>query len=98
MQTFDQEVLYRIRDVVRITGHGRSTVYRDVAAGFFPAPVRLGQQSVAWRKSDLDKWIAARPVVEPRRRASKTKAGAGGSAAGLDAERTHKHGQHTRTP
>jgi prophage regulatory protein len=59
-----QEILYRIRDVVRISGLACSTIYRDINAGTFPRPVRLGQQSVAWRKSDLARWIAERPEVE----------------------------------
>ena len=60
-----QEILYRLRDVVNISGKGRSTIYRDIRAGEFPAPVRLGQQSVAWRKSAT--WIAGLTLAHQQR-------------------------------
>ncbi|HXG70376.1 MAG TPA: AlpA family phage regulatory protein [Gemmatimonadaceae bacterium] len=66
MHGIPQEVLYRLRDVVDITGRKRSTIYRAVAEGTFPRPVQLGPQSVAWRKSDLDRWIASRPITTAR--------------------------------
>lgn len=59
----NQERLYRLPDVIDITGRRRATIYADIASGTFPRPVQLGAQSVAWRKSDLDQWIASRPVV-----------------------------------
>jgi len=49
--------------VMRMTGLGRSTVYRLIAERKFPSPVRLGPRAVAWRSSDLDEWSEARPVV-----------------------------------
>jgi prophage regulatory protein len=64
----DQEIIYRQPDVITITGRGRATIYRDIAAGTFPAPVRLGEQSVGWRKSDVDEWIASRPRLTRARR------------------------------
>ena len=67
MQDTTQEVLYRLPDVERISGKKRSTIYRDMDQGVFPHPVQLGAQSVAWRKSDLDRWIASRPIVATRR-------------------------------
>jgi prophage regulatory protein len=60
----EQEVLYRLPAVIAITGRKRSALYKDIAAQKFPRPVRLGAQSVAWRKSDLDRWIASLPVAE----------------------------------
>jgi prophage regulatory protein len=61
--TIPQEVLYRLPNVIDITGRSRAAIYRDIAAGQFPRPVQLGTQSVAWRKSDLDRWIASRPTT-----------------------------------
>ncbi|MDP3086085.1 MAG: AlpA family phage regulatory protein [Rubrivivax sp.] len=49
--------------VMRMTGLGRSTIYRLIAERKFPSPVRLGPRAVAWRSSDLDVWSEARPVV-----------------------------------
>lgn len=54
-------LLARLPVVLKVTGLGRSTIYRLVADGSFPAPVRLGPRAVAWRWSDLDQWSRSRP-------------------------------------
>ena len=56
-------VFLRMPTVMRMTGLGRSTIYRLIADQKFPCPVRLGPRAVAWRRSDLDQWSEARPVV-----------------------------------
>jgi len=56
-------VFLRMRTVMRMTGLGRSTIYRLIADQKFPSPVRLGPRAVAWRRVDLDQWSEARPVV-----------------------------------
>lgn len=56
-------VFLRMPTVMRLTGLGRSTIYRLIADRKFPSPVRLGPRAVAWRRSDLDQWSEARPVV-----------------------------------
>jgi prophage regulatory protein len=55
-----QRVLARLPTVLKITGLGRSTIYRWIANGSFPSPVRLGPRAVAWRRSDLDRWTQSR--------------------------------------
>jgi prophage regulatory protein len=56
-------VFLRMPTVLRMTGLGRSTIYRLIADHKFPCPVRLGPRAVAWRRSDLDRWSEARPAV-----------------------------------
>lgn len=56
-------VFLRMATVMRMTGLGRSTIYRLIADQKFPSPVRLGPRAVAWRRSDLDRWSEARPAV-----------------------------------
>ncbi|MGY4828589.1 helix-turn-helix transcriptional regulator [Sphaerotilaceae bacterium SBD11-9] len=51
----------RMRTVMRLTGLGRSTIYRLVAEHHFPSPVRLGLRAVGWRRADIDRWSDARP-------------------------------------
>ena len=51
----------RMPMVVRITGLGRSTIYRLIAEKKFPGPVRVGDRAVAWRQADLDRWSEERP-------------------------------------
>ena len=50
----------RLPTVMQATGLGRSTIYRLVASGAFPAPVHLGPRAVAWRWADLDQWSESR--------------------------------------
>ena len=53
----------RLPTVIQATGLGRSTIYRLVARGAFPAPVHLGPRAVAWRWSDLDQWSGSRKAT-----------------------------------
>jgi len=50
----------RIGSVMRITGLGRSTIYRLMADDQFPHPVRLTKRVVGWRRADLERWGEAR--------------------------------------
>jgi prophage regulatory protein len=53
----------RIAVVMRLTGLGRSTIYRLMAEDAFPQPVRLTRRLIAWRRTDLDQWGDGRPKV-----------------------------------
>ena len=53
----------RMWAVTRMTGLGRSTIYRLVAQDKFPSPVRLANRAIAWRRTDLERWSEARPTV-----------------------------------
>ncbi|CAB3786499.1 helix-turn-helix transcriptional regulator [Paraburkholderia fynbosensis] len=52
--------LIRLREVRMRVGLGASTVYRYLAAGKFPRPVKIGGGRVAWLESEIDAWIASR--------------------------------------
>lgn len=56
-------LLLRLPAVMRLTGLGRSTIYRMVAERRFPTPVRITNRAVAWRRADLDQWSEARPAA-----------------------------------
>ena len=56
-------IFLRIGMVVRMTGLGRSTIYRLLADEQFPQPVRLTKRVIAWRRTDLERWSDARPSV-----------------------------------
>lgn len=45
-----------------ITGKSRSSVYRDIKAGTFPAPVKIGPRSIAWKSTDIADWVSSRPT------------------------------------
>ena len=60
----DRDRLFaRMSTVVRLTGLGRSTIYRLIAEEKFPSQVRIGARAVGWRWTDLEQWSAARPTI-----------------------------------
>ena len=52
-------------EVEAVTGLSRSAIYLKMRCGDFPVPIRLGPNSIAWRSSDIDEWIAALPLATP---------------------------------
>lgn len=56
-------VFLRLPTVMRVTGLGRSTIYRLMADQKFPCPVRLGPRAVAWRRCDIEAWSDDRPLA-----------------------------------
>ena len=50
----------RICEVLKRTGHSRSGLYAAVAAGQFPAPVKIGRRCSAWPESEVMAWQQAR--------------------------------------
>ncbi|MDQ2733761.1 MAG: AlpA family phage regulatory protein [Pseudomonadota bacterium] len=56
----------RLRDVLRETGLGRSTVYRMVAEHTFPAPVKLSRRAIGFFRSDVEQWFANRSSTSGR--------------------------------
>ncbi len=55
-----QDRLLRRTDVEFIVGLCKTSIYAAVKAGTFPAPVRVTDYAVAWRKSEVDAWLASR--------------------------------------
>lgn len=53
--------IIRLKNVLEQTGLGRSTLYKLVAAGAFPAQVSLGNsRSVGWVAEEVECWVQAR--------------------------------------
>jgi prophage regulatory protein len=57
----------RIGAVTAQTGLSISSVYRLMAAGQFPTPVKLGTGARGWLAHEIDQWLAEK--VEKRNRA-----------------------------
>lgn len=53
-------ILERLPQVRARTGLSRSEIYRRIALGEFPAPIKLGLRASAWSKQEIDAWIAER--------------------------------------
>lgn len=51
--------LERIASVCARTGLSRSSLYRLIRAGEFPAPVPLAGRTRAWSSVSVDDWIVA---------------------------------------
>jgi prophage regulatory protein len=58
-----EKALARRRQVEQLVQLSRSTIYAAVKAGTFPAPVRIGARAVAWRVSEVEQWLEARPLA-----------------------------------
>ena len=61
--------LMRRPEVQRTTGLSRSSLYRLIAEGRFPASIHLSEKSVAWLASEVDGWIAERVVASRNKNA-----------------------------
>ena len=68
MSTIDH--MLRREEVQKRTGLSRSAIYRLMREGDFPLPHRVGQRAVRWRESDLDAWLASRPLATGQRKAA----------------------------
>jgi prophage regulatory protein len=62
MPSYPTDRLLRLPEVKRLTGFSAtSTIYRLMAAGEFPAPVKIGSRAVAWPALAVAEWRAKRP-------------------------------------
>jgi prophage regulatory protein len=49
--------IIRLKTVVIRTGLSRSTIYRKIAEGTFPAQLRISIHGAGWREPDIDRWV-----------------------------------------
>ncbi len=56
--------ILRLKEVQRMTGLSRSTIYAEIAKGRFPKQVRLtGFRSVGWHENAVIEWVESRQQV-----------------------------------
>ena len=53
-------ILIRFPEVQSMVGLSRTTIWRLERKGKFPARKKLGENSVAWLKEEVEKWIQTR--------------------------------------
>ncbi|HEY0308919.1 MAG TPA: AlpA family transcriptional regulator [Acidobacteriaceae bacterium] len=53
----------RLPDVKSVTGLSKTSLYTLIREKRFPAPVRLGPRSVAWIRSEIEKWAVDRVLA-----------------------------------
>lgn len=50
----------RRTDVEKMIGLSRSTIYKMIADGDFPHPIKIGARAVGWLESDICQWLNER--------------------------------------
>lgn len=56
------DIMLRQPAVLRRTGLSRTTIWRKIRAGDFPAPKRLGPNSIGWPESVITEWLKSLPA------------------------------------
>jgi len=49
--------IIRLRTVLARTGLSRSTIYRKITEGTFPAQIKISINGAGWRESEVNQWI-----------------------------------------
>lgn len=55
------DTMLRQPEVLRRTGLSRTSIWRKVREGDFPAPRQLGANSIGWPESEISEWLDNRP-------------------------------------
>jgi prophage regulatory protein len=50
--------IIRLKTVLARTGLSRSTIYRKIAEGTFPAQIKISTNGAGWKESDINRWVA----------------------------------------
>lgn len=56
----EPEALLRFHEVKARVGLSKTTIYRLIHSGHFPAPRAITERAVGWRQSAIDDWIRDR--------------------------------------
>lgn len=58
---YPPDTMLRLKEVCDIVGKKKSTLYKAITEGEFPAPKRIGKRAVGWSANIVFKWVAERP-------------------------------------
>ncbi len=50
--------IVRLKTVLARTGLSRSTIYRKIAEGTFPAQIKISANGAGWKESEITRWVA----------------------------------------
>ena len=50
--------IYRLPEVITITGLSRSSIYLRVSTDEFPKPVKIGRRAIGWPEESIIAWQA----------------------------------------
>jgi prophage regulatory protein len=54
----ERDKILRMPDIVSLTGLSRTTIYRKIKEGTFPAQLHISDHCCGWRASAIELWIA----------------------------------------
>lgn len=54
---FDSERRLRLPEVKKLCPYSTSGLYKKIAEGTFPKPIRIGSRAVAWKFSDIQEYL-----------------------------------------
>lgn len=52
------EKIIRLKTVLDRTGLSRSTLYRKIAEGTFPAQLKISVHGAGWHESAIERWVS----------------------------------------
>jgi len=55
--------ILRRPEVEARTGFKRSQLYKLMAEGSFPRPVKLSVRAIGWREADVESWLRSREAA-----------------------------------
>lgn len=58
--------LERLTSVKARTSLSSSEIYRRIALGDFPPPLKIGTRASAWNSAEIDDWISGRIAARDR--------------------------------
>ncbi|MDA8883733.1 AlpA family transcriptional regulator [Planktomarina temperata] len=50
--------IYRLPEVITMTGLSRSSIYLRISTNEFPKPIKIGRRAVGWSEDSLIAWQA----------------------------------------
>lgn len=50
--------IIRMKTVQARTGLSKSTIYRKIAEGTFPAQIKISTTGAGWHESEINRWVA----------------------------------------
>jgi prophage regulatory protein len=66
MQNIAIQSLLRIKEVQKIVGLSRASIYRLINTGDFPPQIKISQRAAAWCSNDIDLWQKERIIKSIR--------------------------------
>lgn len=60
------EKILRPKDIQKIIGLSRTTIWRLEQRGLFPLRRQLGARIVGWLEGDISAWLESLPTAQPK--------------------------------